>query len=333
MLLLGPFTDPGTVTPHDGTGRFPRSVRDPRLPGGLGLGPAGSGLSPSWAARELPRPGALRGPRGSNPGSPKAEPGLGPGAAVGQGASGGRQLSWPGPSSWAAPRVLVKVHRQTSPFHKRAFVGNPTRAGLQPAFCAGAKHMGVPRHPRAPSPQTPGRVASPRRGEPRGRSVTRVRHRGLPAEESQAHLQTQGSMPAGTRGAAEATGGRLGGMGRAGQGPCPSRHSSPRCSSACWLGPLRAVARRGGPGATGAQEVCLQTQSLQRRPPQPLRAGAWLAVLAQGQTHSLSPGATAGATPGLWRMGTLGLSPTPVLTAGDVRARPPDPGEGGPSRA
>ena len=63
----GPVHRPGDSHPaRAGTGQFPRSVRDPCPPGSLGLGPMGSGLSPSWAGREQPRAGAhfSQGPAG-----------------------------------------------------------------------------------------------------------------------------------------------------------------------------------------------------------------------------------------------------------------------------
>lgn len=62
-------------------------------PAAWGSALKGAGLAPNWAGREawwwnrhragVPRhSSAPHGLRGSNPGSPKAEPGLGPGAAV-----------------------------------------------------------------------------------------------------------------------------------------------------------------------------------------------------------------------------------------------------------
>ena len=63
----GPVHRPGDSHPaRAGTGQFPRSVRDPCPPGSLGLGPMGSGLSPSWEGREQPRAGAhfSQGPAG-----------------------------------------------------------------------------------------------------------------------------------------------------------------------------------------------------------------------------------------------------------------------------
>lgn len=202
---------------------------------------------------------------------------------AGKEASGGGQLSWPDPSSWAAhgrwwrltrKRVLSTIGR----------LRNPTRAGFQPAFCAGGKQVGLPRHPRVPSPQAPGA-----RGLPKARRATRQeRDEGPPS----GGFLWRSHTPTFSRLRAQCLPGlgerkRPPGMGWEGRTardegrvPCDTRHPDARAHGGWGLYRAGSGQTRGSWGHRGTGGPSPDLISAKVHLPQPLRAGVQLAVLA-----------------------------------------------------